>query len=409
MIRWMNRVPLAAETALLLGVGLPLLLTVVVYPVIRLMCWLDGAGQWEDPYPRTITFGLFTLTVSALAYGALRVWHTHPQTNEDLRKMLAASPWGWPRPLPFGPVRLTLQDAIAVITSTWWANLLLGSAWPSVVFVVAMLIAYCWMVASVCSATEVPAAAAGIALCGAGMVAFALTPWLSGLFLLIAVAIAWWGIGRSLRRFHLWSGQLDDGRRIPEGWTWSGGSKSKHSLGWPHGVLNPIRRGPVVPIGSAAQRCLLLGCWMWAACHLAVTVEAVLPRTEYDFSGFDFRPWYLLPIAVGGVAALLRLTAYLEAVRAPLSLWGRIWNRRYMLPGYDEVVLVPLLLAALGPAMSMVGLRLAVPLEWFLPVSTTTLLLLATGIGPSLEKWQLTSRAHLRQPTSGREKLMQTQ
>jgi hypothetical protein len=59
--------------------------------------------------------------------------------------------------------------------------------------------------------------------------------------------------------------------------------------------------------------------------------------------------------------------------------------------------------------MSMVGLRLAVPLEWFLPVSTTTLLLLATGIGPSLEKWQLTSRAHLRQPTSGREKLMQTQ
>lgn len=408
MIRWMNRVPLAAETALLLSVGLPVLLATVVYPVIWLMCWLDGPGQWEDPYPRTITFGLFTLGISGLAYGALRVWHTHPQTNEDLRKMLAAAPWGWPRPLPFGPVRLTLQDAVAVVAATWWADLLLHSLWPSAMFVAVMLIAYCWMVASVCGATEVPAAAAGIALCGAGMVAFALTPWLAGSFLLFAVVIAWWGIGRSLRRFHFWSGQLDDGRRVPDGWTWSGESKSK-SLGWPHGVLNPIRRGPVVPIGKVTLNCLLLGCWIWAVCHLAVTIEAALPKTEYDFSGFDFRPWYSVPIFVGGFAALLRLTSYVGSVRAPLSLWGRVWNRRYILPGYDEIVLVPLLLVVSGAAMSIVGLRASLPLEWFLAVTTASLLLLATGIGPTLEEWRLTSRGHLRQTTSGGEKLIQTQ
>jgi hypothetical protein len=409
MIRWMNRVPLAAETALLLGVGLPLLLAVVVFPVIRLMCWLDGPQQWEDPYARTVTFGLFTLAISGLAYGALRVWHTHPQTNEDLRKMLAAAPWCWPRPLPFGPVRLTLQDAVAVVASTWWTALLLGSLWPSAMFVAVMLIAYCWMVASVCSATEVPAAATGIALCGAGMVAFALTPWLAGLFLLIAAAIAWWGIGGSLRRFHFWSGQLDDDRRIPEGWTWSGESKSKQSLGWPHGVLNPIRRGPVMPTSTAALHCLLLGCWIWAVCHLASTWIASVPTTEMDFSGYDVRPWYAVPTIVGWLLALLRLFVYVFSVRPPLNLAGRIWNRRYILPGYDEVVLVPLLLAVLGPAMSMVGLRAALPLEWFLSVTTASLLLLATGIGPTLEEWQLTSRAHLRRTASGGEKLLQTQ
>ena len=164
-----------------------------------------------------------------------------------------------------------------------------------------------------------------------------------------------------------------------------------------------------MPIGETAVVCLLLGCWIWAVCHLAVTIEAVLPKSEYDFSGFDFREWYSVPTAVSCLLAVLRMLVYVFSVRPPLSLVGRIWNRQYVLPGYDEVFLVPLLLAVLGPAMSMVGLQLAVPLEWFLPITTASLLLLATGIGPTLEEWQLTSPAHLRQPTSGGEKLLQTQ
>jgi hypothetical protein len=174
-------------------------------------------------------------------------------------------------------------------------------------------------------------------------------------------------------------------------------------------VLNPIRRGPVVPIGNAILNCLLLGCWIWAVCHLAVTLEAAVPKTEYDFSGFDLRPWYLSPLIVGGFTAFLRLTTYVTSVCAPLSLWGRIRNRRYILPGYDEVFLVPMLLIMVGAAMSTAGLRTSLPLEWFLPVTASTLLLLATGLGSTLEEWQLTSRSHLRQPVFGGEKLLQTQ
>jgi hypothetical protein len=108
--------------------------------------------------------------------------------------------------------------------------------------------------------------------------------------------------------------------------------------------------------------------------------------------------FYPLPLVVGLTLAMFRILRYVPSV-APLLSWrGRIVHRRFLLPGYDRVYIVPLMLVGLGSLLSLCGIWLAIPLEALLPISVAGLMFLALAAGPTLEEWRLTADGNIRTP-----------
>ena len=412
MLRWMKKVPVAFNVTILIGVLFPLFLLCAFLPIFKFFELIDGPQGTSvlQVFRRPSLTGLI---VSAVAYGSARVSMSHPRSSRTVREMLIYSPWRWPIPLPLGPVHLMPQDVVAVVLSTLWAVLLTRSLWPTVAFGLLMAITYLYSIARICLKTDVNRATYGICFLLAGVLAFMATPWLAGLFLVLALGVAHWGSNESLRRFHRWSGQLDDGERIPEQWTRTGGGgRTRDSLGWPHSLLNPQRRGEEVPLRHATAVAILIGCWIWAVLHAAANIDQVIPRTVLDFSAVgpeDMSLFYGFPTVAGIMLAFARLCCYLPGVSPPLSWRGRLWTGRLILPGFDRVFLVPLLLILSGLATTGFGLRFEPSIQWFLPLTGSGLLFLALGAGPTLEEWRLTGQAHLRRPYLSGDKLMVTQ
>jgi hypothetical protein len=52
--------------------------------------------------------------------------------------------------------------------------------------------------------------------------------------------------------------------------------------------------------------------------------------------------------AAGGVLGLIRLAIYEIGHAPPISLWGRLWTGRWIVPGYDSILLTPVAVGALG-------------------------------------------------------------
>ena len=83
-------------------------------------------------------------------------------------------------------------------------------------------------------------------------------------------------------------------------------------------------------------------------------------------------------------------TPTIAANAPPLNLWGRIARGRLIIPGYDKVLIAPLL--AIGAFVTAMLVRL-----WFdelefiaLPDGVITAWWLLYGMGPSLDSWRLT-------------------
>jgi hypothetical protein len=85
-----------------------------------------------------------------------------------------------------------------------------------------------------------------------------------------------------------------------------------------------------------------------------------------------------------------RLWIYLQWHRPPISLWGRLWTLRWIIPGFDTVLVAPLM-ASLAAIAVPVALRFAgVELEYSIPVSLSLVLWITLNTRPTLEEWVLT-------------------
>ena len=116
-----------------------------------------------------------------------------------------------------------------------------------------------------------------------------------------------------------------------------------------------------------------------------------LIRGNADFaisSGFLF---CLIPMGIA-----IRLGTYLFSMRSPMNFWGRLLTFRWIIPGYDQVLLGPLV-AAFAPFLCLL-LPQFVPnctQRMVGPVANGLFLFLITSTGPALRRWQLTAPASI--------------
>src|SRR5262249_53007909 len=98
-------------------------------------------------------------------------------------------------------------------------------------------------------------------------------------------------------------------------------------------------------------------------------------------------------LTIGTWAAFLsRLVLYCNGYAPPINFLGRIFTFRWIIPGYDQVMIGPVC-TVLAPVLGIVALRhWGVPLDVALPVGFALMLFVALSAGPSLKRWRLTGQ-----------------
>jgi hypothetical protein len=98
----------------------------------------------------------------------------------------------------------------------------------------------------------------------------------------------------------------------------------------------------------------------------------------------------LVPIAV-----MLRLTVYCLPCWPPISAWGRLRTGRWIIPGYDKVLVAPALALVLGTVVPELWFWYEPGLRFLQPLFLTAALLIIFNLGPSFRAWCLTAPARL--------------
>jgi hypothetical protein len=330
----------------------------------------------------TNQFGDGLLFLAALLYGAHRVLSFHPVVNSDYRSWLATTPWTSRHPLPQGPIHLVLQDVMVL-------SFLAGVAWfrhPAVspphlilafafVYEAALAMTFAWL--------NMPWFAYAIAF-GLGLVTLLWPSPLPALAAAFAVySISYAGLRRAFDNFDRW-----DFERMSEHPLLSYSQEKvvdrmrQKILGWPFDGIRPKDVAASISYRDGTMLSLLAGWWSFVALQYAP------PQIQAALGG----------VIIGGacqIAIFSRLGVYCWGYCSPIGLWGRIFTLRWIIPGYDQVFLVPL--ATIGVAVGGFAAQqfLRVSADIAAP-ATLALILLATLNGaPSLATWRLTGKHRL--------------
>jgi hypothetical protein len=376
MIRWLRVV--LPELGVLAGVAL---FYGAVNGVLLYVEWRLRVRLAEDG--RQVT--RIILGFATVCYAVWRALGYHPLFRPWYRAWLAATPWTSRKPLPLGPIHLVAQDVVLVGSATLVAWLG-GDSWA--LFIPQLFLAiYLAFLAQSLFGTGCWPWGYAVAF-GMGAVVWL---WRSQPACLIVegltYTVAYLGLRQSLARFP-WG--MDWGRFFgalgvhvrPE-------QRGTHALGWPFGRLAPrtsefqIR----IPLHHAVLTSLLVGWWLFA-------IISSVPRAQDRENG--------LLLVLGAVtlgAALIRVGVYCDGYAPPISLIGRLVTGCWIIPGYDQVFVAPVLTAAAGAVFSIVPSLLELDPLFCHPVALAVVLFLSLGLGPSLSAWRLTGNHRIAEGT----------
>jgi len=152
--------------------------------------------------------------------------------------------------------------------------------------------------------------------------------------------------------------------------------------GWPYDrMMRDTSKDRRISRIDAVLCCVLESWWLFV---LASLIPDPLNR-----AGF-----LAIPLLVStGVLPIVRLAVYIVGYQSPITLWGRIWTFRWIIPGYDHVFVAPICTLLAGPMTLMFLFQACeLPLEVCLPIATGTATLVALISPPRLRRWRLTGR-----------------
>jgi hypothetical protein len=303
----------------------------------RAFClWYWGVGDVDEMLRR---LGGIWVCVTAVSFGASRVFKFHPLFHADYRRWLKSTPWNFRQPLPVGPIHLVPQD-VAI------ALLLMAMAWDHEIPVLRIPLAF---LAGYLIALDFSLWFTG-AKQQAYLVAFGL-----GLVLhlranpavtLVAAAgvygLGFVGLRRSLERFpwtlpEVWNTGFANMAGAQDLTEYFGAKKT----GWPCDEISPRRPSIGIGYADALAVSLLAGWWVY------VLMSTVAPMNQAPFA--------FVAAHVMSPIALFRAGIYCNRHDSPISLWGRLWTGRWIIPGYDVVLVAPLI----GAAVAYIPLRAA--------------------------------------------------
>jgi hypothetical protein len=320
--------------------------------------------------------GRVLLYVTSGFYGIYRAVALHPFYLEDYRKWLELTPWTIRKSLPLGPIELVWEDTIVL-----GVFLLIGLTQPeplSVRMLCVFLIFHSLLLMATFWTTGVGTIGYLTAF-GLGLaVRFWPVPWLCFAIASSVYLLVYEGLWQSLARFP-WN--VD--------WTWTSFRDTRLfaertlgiSCGWPYDrFLREIKSAERYHLDrtDAILLSLLIGWWTFC-------LESLITQPANRFG---------LPAMVPGVGlsvlASSRLAIYVSGYGSPIGLWGRVRTMRWIIPGYDQLFVGPLLTLLSVPAVLFPSRAAAVPLEIALPMCISAATLTALLSPPGLKVWRLT-------------------
>jgi hypothetical protein len=335
--------------------------------------------EWRigRPVPLEVRPGVLTLRALCFFYGVYRVTRFHPYFHPGYCRWLASTPWVDRKPLPLGPVHLVWQDAFVLVPLALLS--LFQVDLDPLTLVPVLMGGYLVLL----SLTFIEPGLAGFAYAlafGLGLlVRLWPIPWACALaavgsYLVGYVGLRCW-LRKSLRVINL--SQLESPTNLSESPTEPALDRS--GLGWPFNQLGPkwLSRARISS-GHAVVVSLLAGWWLYACAALVrhpMNARQLLSVVAV--------------ISVSGVVAG-RTALYCNGYAAPISFWGRVWTLRWIIPGYDQVFLGPVL-ALLGGLFFLRQFDLAnLDALYAFPIAMSFALFVALAMPPSLKAWRLT-------------------
>ncbi|HLJ11652.1 MAG TPA: hypothetical protein VKU82_10700 [Planctomycetaceae bacterium] len=320
------------------------------------------------------------IELAVVSYAAYRVLAFHPIFIPEYRIWLARTPWTIHLPLPVGPVHLVAQDALVV-------GLLAGVAWlehPAIRvphLVVMFLFSY-----EVCMALSFAVLRmrwfAYLTAFGLGLLCLFWNSDLAALKVAVVLySTSFVGLRRALTRFSEWQWS-DDQQFQPLSLEKAVDRAKQKILGWPFDIIRSKDVAPAIAYRDGFMLSLLLGWWLFVAVR---RIGAGVPPAAPIF----------ITALISQFAVFIRVAIYCWGYFPPISVWGRIFTLRWIVPGYDRVFLTPLV------TMLVTTIGLAAPSQWAIDVDvavsvTLSLVFMTTlNLGPSLLTWRLTGNHRL--------------
>ena len=334
------------------------------------LCAMIGTPTWSWIEVRTDMAGtrLALIGFGCLLAGALRAGTFHPHYVKKYAAWLMATPWRPGVPLPLGPVHLVWEDLIFLLPVTaftvldaqlspWipvsayllaYSSALLGTLRGNRAIWFGLLLSFVW--SWPVAVFDHFAVALGIAL-GVVMVC-------SQLMIVLSLRDFPWNLGDGMR-------EVD--------------RRPRAGLAWPLDRVGPITQPKPVSPAIGWTLASLAGWWVFIGLSdLAPLFNGLLMQT--------------IAVEVPGIFVLLSVMRFLKYCGRhwpPISLLGRLFTGRWIVPGYDYVLIAPLLTCALSYLLPrLLNNHLRLPLSAALTASAATAVLL--NLGPTLKNWQLT-------------------
>lgn len=332
---------------------------------------------------------LVPLLIAAWGYGLYRLGSFHPAVDEKYRNWLRMSPWQPGRRLPLAPAVLDHRDALLLLLFCLIASPVPGTALVmgiiglfagcllGAIYLAVRMKHWWWLYPLFAAGSVIPSATLrglvpGLIVAVAG---YALT----------VVYVRW-----SLRDFP-WPQMKDavalsEQRRSVPGWPWLLRASDRNTVDLP--------RAHALPLGVAV---------VWAIFVIGDCVAVFARLTDRPVSHDADVAWLL---TTAGVAFLVigSLGTYLPLVMPSSGPLGRMGARRWVIPDYDRVLLVPVLapLAAFGVCRVMEPLPVSPAVTIGLILGLLTFAFLA--FSPSLQAWRLTAPGRLNSNLSAQRK-----
>lgn len=398
-------IPISAQVIILIFLAAPFL----AHPILAMI----GSA----PTFMAIVFQMLVPVGVTILYGFHRVSSMHPLANPKYGQWLATTPWTYGKPLPLGPVRLVWEDALVVavfmlIATVGMRNFLrhdeLG-IFPagqsndvihlaSAAGIVAVCFLLTYLVGLTLTITRAHRVIAAI-MCLIPLTFYPhMNVWVGlGVFAMICVLIGI-GLRQTFRRFP-WDSP-----------SWTRSPKQLHLdqvhrqglIGWPIRQIGPSGKLPDTPnTRPVIVFSIIVGWWLLAVCHAAILLVNMHPDTPdmQSVNAFIRNPeneaphalWFIWMMIVLFLAGF-RTFAYLRDTMPPISFFGRIRTGQLIIPGYDKVLVAPLLALVYGWFGPGLWIAIGLPPIAVPAVCISTLLLLIMLLGPSRESWRHTGQ-----------------
>ncbi len=356
----------------------------VVLAVVLVFALAEGPFifiEWKIQQPLdTPRPGLLVVQLIAILYGIWRCTHFHPAYLAEYRAWLERTPWNRKKALPGGPVHLVFEDALPLCGLAIMGEFL----GPLIPYRVLGLFLVGYHGAFVSSSFRTGTRGFGYLVAfGTGL---AIRYWQdSKICLLILVAthvVARIGMMVSLANFPWpYFADPEHGETLQQ--------KMEKVCGWPFDQLKPsVPSQWKIPMLDGLAIGLLAGWFLYSCESLLLKRSDQLVMVRMVF--------------LGGLGFLAsgRLMAYTMGYSSPISLWGRIVNFRWIIPGFDKVYLGPLCTILVGvlavDRFRPPGLDDLIVLPMALALAITVTI----DTGPSLKSWRLTGQHRITATTA---------